>query len=364
MPFFQLTSSPLSRIRRLAFTLVELLVVIAIIGMLMSILLPAVNGVRGAARSTQCKNKMRNIFLASMNYSTSHGDSVPGYGRFTQIIPDGARNPGPEKIQCMPGHSWVVTLLPYLELQNVEDRWNTAEPFNGPNNAALGTLAFDITSCPSDTSAFRGGLSYVINSGFADLKILDDYLGAMAGDNFPTETQMHAHNMLQFDWDEDGNVSEADTAITRDTGMSWVHVGKNNYSQRLGQIYDGTNNTILFGENVNAGRSKNWADPSINNCAFVFPAYQPRISGRNFNNPPTPEGLTGMPNRERDLGEGTPFLSADHSGITNVVMAGGAIKSLSDSIDGQIYRAVLTPAGSKRRFAEFANEAPLGSSEF
>ena len=96
----------------------------------------------------------------------------------------------------------------------------------------------------------------------------------------------------------------------------------------------------------------------------MFPIYQPRISGRNFANPPTPVGLTGIPNRERDLGEGTPFLSADHSGVTNVVMAGGSVKSLSDSIDGSVYRAIVTPGGSKRRFAKFANEAPLSDTSF
>ena len=210
-----------ARIRTAAFTLVELLVVIAIIGMLMSILLPAVQGARGAARRAQCKNNMRQIFLATINYSTSHNESVPGYGRFTQIKPNGVRNPGPSQVHCMPGHSWMVTLLPYLDLQNVDSQWNFAEPWNSPNNAALGSLAFNITSCPSDTTAFRGGLSYVINSGFADLQLLDAYGNAMSGGNFPTETQMHAHNMINFDWDEDGKITDADTTITRDTGMSW-----------------------------------------------------------------------------------------------------------------------------------------------
>ncbi len=363
MPF-KLIALQIRRIRHHAFTLVELLVVIAIISMLMSLLLPAVNGVREAARSAQCKNNMRQTFLAAINYSTSHNESVPGYGKFTQIEPDGVSNPGPHQIQCMPGQSWIVTLLPYLELQSVKDRWNTEEPWNSPNNIDLGTLAAGIVTCPSDTSSFRGGLSYVINSGFADLQLLDAYRGATSGGNFPTEAQMHAHDIIRFDWDEDGDLSKADKDITRDTGMSWVHVGRHNHSQRLGQIYDGTSNTILFGENVNAGQGGNWANPSINNCAFVFPAYQPRISGGNFANPPTPEGLTGMPNRERDLGEGTPFLSSDHRGTINVVMAGGSTKTMLDSIDGEVYRALLTPGGSKRRFAQFQSEKPLSSTDF
>ncbi len=343
------------------FTLVELLVVIAIIGMLISLLLPAVNAARASARNAQCKNNMRQTFLAAMNYSTNHNEQVPGYGRFTQVDSRGNPVSGDvsHQMHCMPGSSWVVTLLPYFEQESIADRWEPG-PWNSPTNRLLGSLPLATVTCPSDDTAADGGLSFVINAGYTDMGVLNAYRNAVASNQNPTESQMHSHNMLGFDWDGNGKVGEGDAAITRDTGMSWVHVGQRNFSQRIGQVYDGSSNTILFSENVNAGPLRNWGDPAINNCAFVLPVYRSRASGANFSNPPSPEGLTGLPNRERDLGEGTPFPSSNHRGTINVVMAGGSTQAIPDDIDPTVYRSMMTPAGSKRRFRGFNAELPLG----
>ena len=356
--------SYLSKPARRAFTLVELLVVIAIISMLIALLLPAVQAARGSARNVQCKNNMRQIYLASLSYGTSHGDLVPGYGKFTQVNRDGSRPTAAQlrnssNLHCAPGHSWVVTLLPHIDQTNIADRWTPEAPWFAPENASLGSLPLSSVACPSDETSANGGLSYVINSGYADMSVLSEYNSAVSAGNFPSEASMHSHSMLQFDWDESGNISPIDHRITRDTGMSWVHVGANNFSQRFGNIYDGSSNTILFSENVNAGPGLNWSDPAIGNCAFVYPVYRGRASGANFSSPPQPEGVTGLPNRERGFGEATPFLSANHRGTVNYVTAGGATKAMSDDVDGLVYRALLTPAGGRQRFPGFASEPPI-----
>ena len=351
------------RIRTAAFTLVELLVVIAIIGMLVALLLPAVNAARESARTAQCKNNMRQTFLAAMSYSTNHHEQIPGYGRFVQVDGNGRPVSGRDishAMYCAPGQSWVVTLLPYFEQTNLADRWLEGVSWRHPANEAIGSLPLAVVSCPSDESARDGGLSFVINSGYTDMGIIKAYGNAVANGGNPKESEMHSHNMLQFDWNGDGSVSMIDGAITRDTGMSWVHVGNQNFSQRLGQIYDGSTNTILFSENINAGAGRNWGNPSIKNCAFVLPVYRSRASGDNFNNPPAPEGLTGLPNRERDYGEGTPFPSSHHRGTINVAMADGALRSIQEDIEPAVYRAMLTPAGSKQRFRGFHSEMPMG----
>lgn len=352
------------RALRLAFTLIELLVVIAIISVLMGLLLPAVQSARGSARSVQCRNAMRQVYLAAVNYSTSRNNQLPGYGRFTQILPSGVRNPSSGEGLCEPGASWVLGILPYLDHANTEDRWDRRSPWFATPNRELGELALSSLACPSDGTAAAGGLSFVINAGFTDMTLLAEYDAAIRSGALPRKSSVHSHDALGFDWDRDGMISEADTSITRDTGMAWVHTGKQNFSQRLSNVYDGLTNTILFSENINAGANRNWADPAITNCAFVYPVYRPRASGENFFAVPTPEGITGLPNRERDRGPGTPFPSSNHRGTIHCVMAAGATKVLSDSVDATVYRSLLTPAGSKRRFDGFRAELPLGDVGF
>jgi prepilin-type N-terminal cleavage/methylation domain-containing protein len=98
---------------RKAFTLVELLIVIAIMGMLMQLLLPAVQAARESARLTSCKNNLRQVGLACMNHEAAHG-YLPTGGWGWGWIGDPDRGVGPNQ----PG-SWCYQLLPYLEQHTV-----------------------------------------------------------------------------------------------------------------------------------------------------------------------------------------------------------------------------------------------------
>ena len=99
---------------RQAFTLVELLVVIAIIGILVGLLLPAVQAARGAARRAQCMNNVRQIGLATLNYESA-----------TQRFPSGRVD---WRETTMPGWSYAQAILPYLEQSNVSNRLDTMSP--------------------------------------------------------------------------------------------------------------------------------------------------------------------------------------------------------------------------------------------
>jgi hypothetical protein len=118
---------------------------------------------------------------------------------------------------------------------------------------------------------------------------------------------------------------------------------------RHSEIYDGFETTLLISENINAGSAGMFSDPEPRNCGFIYPVAYATPLGINFPNPATPAGITGRPNSEKNLGEGTSTPSSDHSGIVNVVMASGATRSLSDSIDAVVYSHLITPKGTARR---------------
>ncbi|MEM8864402.1 MAG: DUF1559 domain-containing protein [Planctomycetota bacterium] len=119
------------------FTLVELLVVIAIIGLLVALLLPAVQTAREAARRAECQNQLRQIGLAMANYEGVH-----------KALPVGC-------VEC-DGFgglltSWNTRLLPQLELQPVADRYDESLPARDPANLAAAVI-IDSFLCPSDTT--------------------------------------------------------------------------------------------------------------------------------------------------------------------------------------------------------------------
>ena len=99
---------------RVAFTLVELLVVIAIIGILIGMLLPAVQSVREAARRAQCQNNIRQIALAAMNYESANGKFPPGL--LDEALGSQTNSNGqPQELGIL------VHLLPFIEANNVAD---------------------------------------------------------------------------------------------------------------------------------------------------------------------------------------------------------------------------------------------------
>lgn len=359
---------------RAAFTLIELLVVISIISVLMSLILPAVQNARAAARRTQCLNHIRNIGLGIQNYTTSHAGRIPGYGHFVQIVPPGVTDP--HAIECAPlsGANWVVTSLPYLDRQDIGDRWKWRVLGYDPGNDALSKMHLSVLACPDDPSAHEigGGLSYVINSGYGELSRAILFSPANAG-AWPADAAMHSHQSLPIDWDSDAFrpmsaapwMDPQDQQITRDTGLSWIHLRSRNFSYRIDEIYDGTDNTILLGENLNAGVHGNWANPDIGNCAFIYAVDPAYTNAANFFDPRVPPGVNPLPNQMKYNGEGTPFLSSNHAGMVNVVMASGATRAISDDIDRLVYLQLMTPTGSKlRTYPFFRAQDLLSDSDF
>jgi prepilin-type N-terminal cleavage/methylation domain-containing protein/prepilin-type processing-associated H-X9-DG protein len=145
--------------KRSAFTLVELLVVIAIIGVLVALLLPAVQAAREAARRNSCKNHLGQMILAIHNYEMAHGVYPAGTLDATGPI---VNLPTPAAASYH--HAWTIQILPYIEEQNT---WNAIDKTVGvyhPRNAAAVASMPRYLRCPS-SSAWRGGTNAVNYAG-------------------------------------------------------------------------------------------------------------------------------------------------------------------------------------------------------
>ena len=142
------------RSRRGGFTLVELLVVIAIIAILVSILLPAVQSAREAARRVNCQNNLKQLALAVANYESAR----QGLPTFSELVTFPPGDPSGTLRTDLPGamkFSWIVSVLPFIEEQPLYDQFNLNVPADAQvdlSGAEINPQAVPIASlsCPSD----------------------------------------------------------------------------------------------------------------------------------------------------------------------------------------------------------------------
>jgi prepilin-type N-terminal cleavage/methylation domain-containing protein/prepilin-type processing-associated H-X9-DG protein len=159
--------------RQKAFTLVELLVVIAIIGVLVALLLPAVQAAREAARRNQCGNNLKQLALAVQNYHDTHRVFPPAVAGYI-AAPNQYTQGGCPGWYHTNGFSWRTLILPFMEQQTVQDLmdfrynhgscyggrgfpWMGMDPASGaPVGRRPGQIVIDTFLCPSDPTVFVG----------------------------------------------------------------------------------------------------------------------------------------------------------------------------------------------------------------
>jgi prepilin-type N-terminal cleavage/methylation domain-containing protein/prepilin-type processing-associated H-X9-DG protein len=301
--------------RRRGFTLVELLVVIAIIGVLIALLLPAVQAAREAARRIQCSNNLKQIGLGILNYESVY-----------RCFPAGRVGCGPHNIaQCATdssrvGTSGFVTILPYIELGGVMKSFDLQTLFQdqvaklSPRNEEAAKQRPAIFVCPSDVAS-------PLTTSQVNYNIWHSYWAtgsyAFCGG---TRTCNNSGSVLTVEYDNDGMFVYR-TTLTRE------------------DVADGVGHTFLVGEVYDGN-----VEESL--CAWAYGAryYTFRYTGVPLNSPPgTPQALSYYVNSTYMNGA---FMSR-HPGGADFVYGDGHVSFIGEDIAMHVYQALATRAGAE-----------------
>ncbi|MDO4584354.1 MAG: DUF1559 domain-containing protein [Planctomycetia bacterium] len=308
------------------FTLVELLVVIAIIGMLVGLLLPAVQQAREAARQMQCSNHLKQMGLAAVNHETMHG-SLPSGGWGAGYVGDADLGFGLSQ-----SGGWAYSLLPFLEQQAL---WSLGgdgeiEPNDVQENGAAtrAQTAVTVFSCPSKRPPIL--YPYTGNKLLNQAKMASCMKGDYAGNAANGSATWYASTTPKapFTTYAEGMRYPGSTSVSQTAGVIFQ---KSTIS--YAEIPDGSSNTFLIGEkyvssdHYTSGRAT--GDDLTLYCGPDNDTY--RITAYSS------DKLHYAPRQERSGLDSGQHFGSSHSGTVGFVLCDGSVQRISYSIDPRIY---------------------------
>lgn len=323
---------------RVGFTLIELLVVMAIIGILIALLLPAVQKARESARQTQCKNNLHQINVAAHNYMSAHKVFPSGWVCGAATLPTGVSTCN----SSAPSPGGITAVVPETQSFTLYDR--TQRLIDSSDTLAISDMwgwhALMLSQMDAQTTGvdFRQGKSSANNMS-AILVSISSYVcpSAALASGRPGGLGYTTYRGC--------------TGTTSNNGTMYMNSGSSSST-----IVDGMSQTILFGE----AQYGFWGD-ALSCCARVPTAADNRrvfdwVSDRN---PTTTSGGSGSTG---STGSGTPTtgpyylifgFGSWHDEICNFAMADGSARSISKQIDEQIMRNIATRGGQERQSDDF-----------
>jgi prepilin-type N-terminal cleavage/methylation domain-containing protein/prepilin-type processing-associated H-X9-DG protein len=339
--------------RRPGFTLVELLVVITIIGMLVALLLPAVQTVRERGRQVQCLNNLKNIALAAINHDSSKGQ-LPALSQFIKrgnkdyaSVGSDAKSVVNVQISSPPatlselkgivGFSWATVLMPRLERADIWDQ--ISQPPDPTLAIPMPPIATLI--CPSDNDVNSQpdllGLSYSANSGGWDPRNANGDL------NVQTNIGDTVDNGVFFD------------------NAGFERIGRKAPTNRISGMKDGAGTTLMFAENIHKSYFSPTSAPLFSWLAGSNAGIEQQLGFvwvvPKSGTAPTPGNTIN--DQERIGGNAADLVDFDatiprfarpasaHGSGANVAFCDGHSMYLRDDIDYKVYQQLVTPNGRK-----------------
>ncbi|HUG66446.1 MAG TPA: DUF1559 domain-containing protein [Pirellulaceae bacterium] len=287
------------------FTLVELLVVIAIIGILMALLLPAVQAAREAGRRMQCGNNLHQLAIATHNYHDVHGRFPPGF-----LL---------ENITSLSGPFWSAMLLPQLEQGVLFDTIEFGAPWDvdrSPNELACATF-LPAFRCPSSTA-----VKHMTLQGITD-RVPSNYLGCATG-----------------------IASRESGPDPRASNFNLDGILYNGSSTRFADVIDGTSSTVIIGEaefDINVrGIDHGGGIHIVDHWYIGSPGIHPTEVSEAV-------GSTAVP--VNSIFDASAFIDAKelcfssrHPGGAQVAFADGHVSMVHETIDAAVWSALGTRA--------------------
>jgi prepilin-type N-terminal cleavage/methylation domain-containing protein/prepilin-type processing-associated H-X9-DG protein len=354
------------------FTLVELLVVIAIIGVLVALLLPAVQAAREAARRSQCLNNLRQLAVAHLNYESSKKGLVPmakfwSGAEYQAGYPVGVDKPG----SWYDDHGWYIPLMPFIEQANLQSLGNPKLPLSNAANVQVRRSFVPMFACPSDIGLQRNEFDPP-----ADWQRWSRVRGNYS---------VNAGNTVYGQY-------SIGAAIPQTTGSTITRFGgapfRPSKPQPLGNITDGTANTLMMTEILVLPETPgHWGGPfsdmqtalgghiftgwwtpnaSIGDCMCRIGDWQnnPGVregfaaQGLQFprpvpcdapvasppNAPPVEASEGGYGNGHRQVYQ---IARSKHTGGVNASRCDGSVRFYNDSVDPLVWNALSSAAGEE-----------------
>jgi len=322
---------PTSKMRH-GFTLVELLVVIAIIGVLVALLLPAVQAAREAARRTQCQSNLKQAALAVLNFESAQG-----------MIPEGTHHVVPTVINRgdpktgIDTTNWAIHILPYVEQQALYDSYDSSLPNRHSDNLPVLRTPLSLFKCPSDSDVPALMVPTQMATAVGPEGIATSSYKGVSGTRWGATNGFFDY--IPFFRDYARNRSLRGPFIVQGIGeLDPVE---------MHDIVDGTGQSLLIGEyatvesvSLNATGTAFWASThSYHNLGAPMPEQFTRIADYD-------KCMQIIGNRHWYCDRA--FASLHNGGSINFAFCDGSVRSIRPEIEGELFGWLATIAGEEQ----------------